>query len=410
MKIREIVKDSLLYPFSKLGNFLLLGFFVVLCFSGSIVRTVWGGQFSFGILTLVFIFVVFGLFVKVIRSSFAEFRDEDRFFGLWSFFADGFKAFVIGALYVIPFFGLIFAVTDVDFSSFWNYTPLLYLSVVAPFYGLSLANMTYSGKLENALDFNGIIGKISRIGWGSFVVWYLFTVAVVSLVLYFGGLKLGGVFNRFWPVVGGLLFVFFVVCPYVFMFFFRSSALFYISEGDGYLVCDECEGYYELSFGERVDDFSDKCQCGGKLRFVEGLDQVNDLDDKKQGFRMLLTKRKLLFGLLILIIGGLIVFPHAVVTKDKTLIGTYNVSNNGSETINDTIVYIPNGTTYIEVEYNLTWTPSIYGAKDGSFRIDGFSSHVIERELETQSYKYLVDDDGVSVPENDPNKNYATNS
>lgn len=73
--------------------------------------------------------------------------------------------------------------------------------------------------------------------------------------------------------------------------------------------------------------------------------------------------------------------------------------------INDTIVYIPNGTTYIEVEYNLTWTPSIYGAKDGSLGINGYSSHVIERELGTQSYKYLVDDDGVSVPENDPNKN-----
>lgn len=156
-------------------------------------------------------------------------------------------------------------------------------------------------------------------------------MGVVISVLYFIGIILGSVFNRFWPVVGGLLFVFFVVFPYVFMFLFRSSALFYGSKGDGYLVCDECEGYYELSFGERADDFSDKCQCGGKLRFVEWLDQTNELDDKKQGFRRLLTKRKLVFGLLILVIGGLIVFPHAVVTKDKTLIGTYNVSNNGSE-------------------------------------------------------------------------------
>ena len=33
----------------------------------------------------------------------------------------------------------------------------------------------------------------------------------------------------------------------------------------GYLVCDSCGGYYELQTGETPDDFSDECECGGKL-------------------------------------------------------------------------------------------------------------------------------------------------
>lgn len=37
----------------------------------------------------------------------------------------------------------------------------------------------------------------------------------------------------------------------------------------GYLVCDKCKGYYTLQPGESPDDFSDKCECGGKLKYYE---------------------------------------------------------------------------------------------------------------------------------------------
>jgi predicted nucleic acid-binding Zn ribbon protein len=35
---------------------------------------------------------------------------------------------------------------------------------------------------------------------------------------------------------------------------------------NGYLICDKCEGYYELKPDENADDFSDVCECGGKLK------------------------------------------------------------------------------------------------------------------------------------------------
>ena len=41
--------------------------------------------------------------------------------------------------------------------------------------------------------------------------------------------------------------------------------------GNGYLVCNKCEGYYELQPNESPDIFSDKCECGGKLESRDSL-------------------------------------------------------------------------------------------------------------------------------------------
>ncbi len=40
----------------------------------------------------------------------------------------------------------------------------------------------------------------------------------------------------------------------------------------GHLVCEECKGHYTLKEGESPDDFK-SCQCGGKLKYVESLDE-----------------------------------------------------------------------------------------------------------------------------------------
>ena len=39
----------------------------------------------------------------------------------------------------------------------------------------------------------------------------------------------------------------------------------------GYLICDTCGGYYELQTGEKADDFSDECECGGNLKHRSSL-------------------------------------------------------------------------------------------------------------------------------------------
>lgn len=39
----------------------------------------------------------------------------------------------------------------------------------------------------------------------------------------------------------------------------------------GYLICNDCKGFYELQLGENQEDF-EKCQCGGILQYQEQLE------------------------------------------------------------------------------------------------------------------------------------------
>ncbi|MGC9517924.1 MAG: zinc ribbon domain-containing protein [Methanomicrobiales archaeon] len=43
-------------------------------------------------------------------------------------------------------------------------------------------------------------------------------------------------------------------------------------ESPGYLVCDSCEGYYQLKPGESPDDFLGECRCGGHLKYQKTLE------------------------------------------------------------------------------------------------------------------------------------------
>jgi len=42
----------------------------------------------------------------------------------------------------------------------------------------------------------------------------------------------------------------------------------------GYLVCEECGGYYELQPGESPEDFTNECNCGGNLKYIAEIDNI----------------------------------------------------------------------------------------------------------------------------------------
>lgn len=44
----------------------------------------------------------------------------------------------------------------------------------------------------------------------------------------------------------------------------------------GYLVCQNCKGYYKLQPGENPEDFTNTCACGGNLRYAVSIDVVNN--------------------------------------------------------------------------------------------------------------------------------------
>ena len=43
----------------------------------------------------------------------------------------------------------------------------------------------------------------------------------------------------------------------------------------GYLICNKCKSYYKLQSGESAKDFVDKCDSGGKIRYIENLDIID---------------------------------------------------------------------------------------------------------------------------------------
>ena len=44
----------------------------------------------------------------------------------------------------------------------------------------------------------------------------------------------------------------------------------------GYLICQKRRGYYKLKPGELLEEFSDTCTCGGKLRYAHSIDVVRE--------------------------------------------------------------------------------------------------------------------------------------
>lgn len=53
----------------------------------------------------------------------------------------------------------------------------------------------------------------------------------------------------------------------------------------GYLICKECDGYYELQEGEYPEDF-DRCQCGGNLEYVEEIKDRRFTDKLVSSFNL----------------------------------------------------------------------------------------------------------------------------
>ncbi|NYB53107.1 MAG: hypothetical protein HVN35_11195 [Methanobacteriaceae archaeon] len=48
----------------------------------------------------------------------------------------------------------------------------------------------------------------------------------------------------------------------------------------GFLICDKCGGYYELQPGEKPEDFSSECECGGHLNYSDSLDYNPEVESE----------------------------------------------------------------------------------------------------------------------------------
>ncbi|ADZ09706.1 hypothetical protein Metbo_1470 [Methanobacterium lacus] len=426
MKIGEIVKDSLKYPFSDWKKFLIFGILVMFNSLNAIFQSLGMDRLlisMLGIIGLLFGVLVFGYEIRILKLSLNGVAKLPPFNDWFDIIINGIFVIVVAIAYSIPlimilmFGGLSLGLTigsigtngATIFLVILIAIIFLYLIIISPIFLMSLANMAfYNDDLGAAFKFRDIFYKISNIGWGNLIIWYI-TIAIICMGILFLGAVIEVFFNLIGLKVIGVVLIPLIVLPYLSIYIFRSVALFYLSEDQGFLECEKCGGYYELQPGESLEDF-EKCQCGGELKynkqpdkrdnrsFIENLKSLN----KKQGL--------IIVGILALIIGMPFIFaqhmPQHIITTNSTLIGTYNVSNLNNPNSVGTFVVIPPGTTNIKVEYNLSWTPAKTGAN--GFDITGYNTNITGWDSLPDN-KNVIYNKGISLFENGQNKTGTLN-
>lgn len=292
MDIGEIIKDAMRYPLTNWKNYFILG--TLLTFAslytsiystpGSVTHSNIGNVIILALFGFLFSIMTYGYSIKIINSSLSGFGELPDFHNWFNIFISGLKVLVVGITFMIPLVLILFVsilllgisiissgITNAHDPKLAFYVfvifgiVILYMLFIIPFFLMSITNMAYNGgAIEEAFSFGKIFKRISKIGWINFLVWYIVT-GIIYLVLSFIGLVLRYLFDSSHLNVVGGVFYSLIMFSFIFIFIFRSTALFYMSGATRYLECENCGGYYELQKGESPGDFETDCTCGGKL-------------------------------------------------------------------------------------------------------------------------------------------------
>jgi hypothetical protein len=230
MDIGEIVSDSVKFPSSNWKNVIILGILFILS------------------IVIIPGFLAMGYVFRIVKSSIAG-SDELPDFEEWGeMFVDGLKVFVVGlAYFIIPFIVIfigiwasISAMIVQSTGTISNPTAFLGLMggtmilgmILALIFGLiamiAIANMAlYDSELGAAFRFGEILERISMIGWGSYILWYI----VIFIVIGFVASIISGILSII-PILGTII-AFLIVYPYYYMLIARSLALIFASSEEG---------------------------------------------------------------------------------------------------------------------------------------------------------------------------------
>jgi hypothetical protein len=272
MKINEIVRDSLRYPFSDWKKFLVFGIILVISslnvyYFRSIIplslNVVIGISAIFG---FIMEFLILGYLFRIVKSSLEDMVKLPEFDSWMGMFINGIKVFLVSIVYFIPVILIILvfmvllssdvgtilniiefypsSVVNLIFnmlfylkSGIWWLISILYMIIVLPILQVAVAHMAYNdSKLGSAFKFREILNKISNIGWKNFIVWYV-VIGFIYLLIYIGGkiilkyfgflihLYLGIEIQSFLVLLDLL-----IIIPFIYTYLQRAVALFYKSK------------------------------------------------------------------------------------------------------------------------------------------------------------------------------------
>lgn len=165
------------------------------------------------------------------------------------------------------------------FTPFLGFFVQIILGTLAIITGGIAAAYTTDGDNKDG----GVNGALSGIFGGSLVGVLLLLPILDSVFNTFAGISMG-------ILCGGILFGmnFGIIGAVIGNIIKRDSQA--TSKENGYLVCDNCGGYYELQEGESPEKFDLSCDCGGKIQYRRSLkSDVKFSFDRVFGIGVLLT-------------------------------------------------------------------------------------------------------------------------
>lgn len=284
MKIREIIKDAIIYPLSDWKKIVILGIILEISsiagFALIYTTNIYVLSILIGVGFLVG-FLVNGYLFKILKSSLNG-ASELPGFNTWDvILIDGANVFIVFFIYLIlpilvvvlfllllggnPFLGSFYAtdlastgispisifvddVTSVVSDGILSYPNLFYtfmsslllfiyiIILIIPVFLVALGNMAYNkGEFRAAFDFREILDDIICIGRINLIKWYIVTgiiflwvfgALIIATNYIFSLIHLNDVFGI---NLGGII-LSLTIFPYSYMFTARSLALFYKPE------------------------------------------------------------------------------------------------------------------------------------------------------------------------------------
>ncbi len=250
MDITAIIKNSIEYPISDLKNFLILGLIVFLAELYTIISSLGVMNLWFSllfILTLVLGLARSGYSIRILGSSINGSEILPEFNNWKNLFLNGFRALIVNLVFVIPIviigviMGIVIAFTSISSGanfaaksySIWTFMPVflvigIYLILIYPVILMALANMAKHENISAAFKFREIWEKITNVGLGKFIVWYIFT-GLIYLILLGVGMGITALFGLEHIKFIGQILNTFIVIPFSIIFIYRSASLIYKS-------------------------------------------------------------------------------------------------------------------------------------------------------------------------------------
>lgn len=254
--LSEIFNDSFKYPTKDWYNFLILGV-IILVYNFHMILDTFNVDFRINIVFKLVSFVVslllFGYLLSILKESILR-RDLVPSLDFAKDFVYGIKVFIIGIVYyIIPIFLSIFFLLiiagDPIFKMFNLYNngiaipehlitnvalglvgslllTLIFFIIFTLFYSIGICRFAKYDSLSEAFQIKTIFEDISKIGWFSYIGWYVIMVVLSVLYLMVLGTMVL-IFESIYVPAIGLIINYLLFVPFFYMLTTRSLGLLY---------------------------------------------------------------------------------------------------------------------------------------------------------------------------------------